>query len=632
MSKIKKIKKDESHNLRVDAKIKFRKSSSYGFDKVLSKIRTTLTPPEPLTVSEWAEKYRRLSAESSSSAGKLKLSNAEYQREMLDVFSNPKTKKVIYMTSSQVGKSTCIETIHGYYMHQKPCPMLNVNATGQMAEEFSKSRITPMIRDTPVLSELFSKGNRAKSTISRILFPSGTMSFAIASSPASLASRPVKVLTMDEVDRYEITKEGDSVQIAIKRTMTFWDSKILLASTPANEGSSIIEAQYLLSDQRKFHIKCKDCDHEQIFKWKNVKWKIDSNKRPVPESIHYECEACLYQMSDLDRYRAIKKGRWVASMPFTGIAGFHLSELYSPWRTLEQIIDSFLECKNSPELLQVWTNTCLGETWKETGESIDPSSLMIRSTEYRISKHTLPSSKIVSITVGVDVQKDYLQYEVVGWGEHDESWCLEIGELMGNTEDQDTMQLLDDIVNQRWVHPTEKRHVSVKMMFVDSGYRATTVYDYVMNAHASNVKAIKGRAGKIPVIDRMGADLKKRTATNKKLVIVGVDTGKSTVYAYLNTEVGHAGYCHFGEHCGEEYFAQLTAEELRIKFKKGFTYKEWFKVRERNEALDCRNYAYAAHKFKKTNYTSEFLRLTRPDPKTLPYKPKKVNRNIRMKT
>ena len=622
----------ETSNLRVDSKVDFKRSTDQGFSKILAKMRTIITPPEPLTVSQWAEKYRRLSAESSSSAGKLKLSNAEYQREMLDVFSDPKTKKVIYMTSSQVGKSTCVETVHGYYMHQKPCPMLNVNANGQMAEEFSKSRISPMIRDTPVLAELFSKASRAKSTIARILFPSGSMSFAIASSPASLASRPVKVLTMDEVDRYEITKEGDAVQIAIKRTMTFWDSKILLASTPANEGSSVIEAQYLLSDQRKYHIACKDCDHEQIFKWKNVKWESGDDGVLLPESVHYQCEACSYKMSDLDRYRAIKRGRWIASKPFAGVAGFHLSELYSPWRTLQQVVESFLECKNSADLLQVWTNTCLGETWKETGESVDPSSLMIRATEYKIREFVLPSSKIVSITIGVDVQKDYLQYEVVGWGNNDESWSLEVGELMGNTEQKDTLEMLNDVVNQRWTHPTEKRKVSVKMMFVDSGYRATTVYDYVLGERSSNIKAIKGRAGKIPVIDRMGTDIKKRTATNKKLVIVGVDTGKATVYAYLNVEVGNSGYCHFGEHCGTEFFAQLTAEELRIKFRKGFTYKEWFKVRERNEALDCRNYAYAAHKFKKTYYNAEYLRLTAPDPKTQPHKPKKPASRVRMKS
>lgn len=629
---MKKLKKDESYNLRVDSKIKFKKSKNAGFGKILAGIRTILTPPEPLTVSQWGEKYRRLSAESSSSAGKFKLSNAEYQREMLDAFSDPKTKKVIYMTSSQVGKSTCIETVHGYYIHQKPCPMLNVNANGQMSEEFSKSRITPMIRDTPVLSALFSRSNRAKSTIARILFPSGSLSFAIASSPASLASRPVKILSMDEVDRYEITKEGDAVQIAIKRTMTFWDSKILLASTPANEGSSIIEAQYLLSDQRRYFINCPDCDHAQTFKWKNVKWQTDDDKKLVVESIHYSCEACSHEMSDLDRYRAIKKGKWIASKPFKGIAGFHLSELYSPWRTLEQIIESFLECKNSPELLQVWTNTCLGETWKETGESVDPSSLMIRATEYEVKGHVLPSIKIVSVTIGVDVQKDYLQYEVVGWGDNDESWSLQVGEIMGNTEDKETLELLDELVQQRWVHPSENRKVSVKMMFVDSGYRATTVYDYVLGARASNVKAIKGRQGKIPVIDRMGADIKKRTTTNKKLVIIGVDTGKATVYAYLNVDVGNSGYSHFGIHCNEEFFAQLTAEELRIKFRKGFTYKEWFKVRERNEALDCRNYAYAAHKYKRTHYAAEYLRLTRPASSTLPYKAKKSNGRVRMKS
>ena len=595
------------------------------FQSLISDTQQILQPPEDLNVTEWTEKYRRLSPESSASPGRIKISNAEYQREMLNVCGEPDTREVTFMTSSQVGKTTIIENIHGYFMHQAPCPMLNVQFSGTMLEEFSKNRISTMCRDSPVLAKIFKSKISSQSTIHRRMYPGGSLSYATAQSPGTLASRPVKVVTFDETDRYEKTKEGDAIEIGSKRVMAFWDSLIIKASTPGLEVSSVIERSFKLSDMRYFHIKCPHCTHEQKLKWSNVKWQDDD-----AATAKYLCADCGTLLDDIERHDSISKGRWIAEKPFVGHAGFHLSELYSPWRSLQQIVESFLRCKDHSDLLQVWVNTTLGETWKEEGESVDPTSLIARADEYEIEDYKLPSDKIVDITMGTDVQKGYLQYELVGWGEDSESWSLEVGELYGDTSELEVYMELEDVRNQLWTHPSGQK-MSVRMSFIDSGYNTSTVYEYVKSCKSKAIKAIKGMSGKRPILEEVNKKLKRREYKNKlKPEILGVDTAKVKLHNQLNTPKPGRSYCHFGTHNEEEFFLQITAEELRTKFVKGFAVLEWFNTRARNEATDTRVYAYAAYLKDRVDFQKEYDKLHNKSHQSGDASKVKARRKVRM--
>ena len=79
-----------------------------------------------------------------------------------------------------------------------------------------------------------------------------------ANSPASLASRPIKIVLMDETDRYPASAgtEGNPIKLAEKRTTTFWNKKKVKVSTPTIKGISQIEKEDVYKRQPEFIAEC----------------------------------------------------------------------------------------------------------------------------------------------------------------------------------------------------------------------------------------------------------------------------------------------------------------------------------------------------------------------------------------
>ena len=246
----------------------------------------------------------------------------------------------------------------GYFISQDPSPMLVVQPTLDMAQTWSKDRLAPMLRDTPVLGGLVKdpRSRDSGNTTLHKVFPGGHVTACGANSPSSLASRPVRNVFCDEVDRYPVSAgtEGDPVSLAKKRSATFWNRKILLVSTPTNKGASRIENAYEESDQRKYHVPCPHCHFEQPLVWSSVKWELDR-----PDTAQYCCSECGGLWDDAQRARAIKRGKWVTDLKTGKIAGFHLSALYSPWTPLEDGVRDFLEAKKQPATLKVKMSSVL---------------------------------------------------------------------------------------------------------------------------------------------------------------------------------------------------------------------------------------------------------------------------------
>lgn len=242
-------------------------------------IRSAIKPPPKLTVSQWADRFRQLSSESSAEAGKWSTSRAEYQRGMMDAVSDPSIETVVLMTAAQVGKTELINNVVGYHIHQDPAPMLVVQPTLEMAQTWSKDRLAPAVRDTPVLSSRIKdpRSRDSGNTTLHKVFAGGHVTACGANSPSSLASRPCRLILCDEVDRYPPSAgtEGDPVSLAKKRSTTFWNRKIILVSTPTEKGHSRIEQAYQESDQRKYFVKCPECEEDQVLRWANVHWEKD---------------------------------------------------------------------------------------------------------------------------------------------------------------------------------------------------------------------------------------------------------------------------------------------------------------------------------------------------------------------
>ena len=543
-----------------------------------------LKPPPRLSVAEWADLERRLDSQSSAEPGRWITARAEYQRGIMDACSDPSVKEVVVMCAAQLGKSEILLNTIGYHMAHDPAPILMMQPTVDMAQSFSKDRVTAgLLRSTPALRGKVkdSKAKDANNTTLHKVFPGGALSLVGANSPSSLASRPIRVVLCDEVDRYPPSagEEGDPISLAKRRAATFWNRKIIEVSTPTNRGASRIELAYEESDKRKFMVPCHDCGERQELVWSQVQWTD-------PKNPHYACKHCGSCWTDANRNRAIARGEWVATKPFNGMAGFHLSALYSPWVVLADAVEEFLASKKDPMRLKTFVNTFLGETWEDQGEGVDDVEIAKRREDYE----DMPD-QVVMLTAGVDVQDDRLEVEVVGWGAGEESWSIDYRVLHGDPSSPQLWQQLDEVLLRTFEHPIGKPMI-IRATCVDSGgHHTRAVYNYAKTRAGHRVFAIKGVGGEgKPIVGRPS----KNNIGKVPLYPVGVDTAKEMFYARLRMEEPGPGYCHFHQRFDDEHFRQLTAEKQVIRYHKGYPKRGWIKTRTRNEALDVRIYAIAA--------------------------------------
>ena len=551
-------------------------------------IAQSLRPPPKLTVSEWADTYRQLSRESSAVSGQWSTSKAEYQRGMMDAVSDPRYETVVLMTCAQIGKTELVNNVLGYHIHQDPCASLVVMPTVDMANAWSKDRLSPAIRDTPVLTRLIAdpKSRDSGNTVLHKSFPGGRVTASGANSPASLASRPCRLILMDEVDRFPLSagSEGDPVGLAKRRSATYYNRKIVLVSTPTETGSSRIAAAYEESDQRKYFVPCPHCGEHQVLKWSNVKWNDGD-----PSSAHYVCDECGSVWTELDRSRAIRRGEWRATAEAKGkVAGFHLNGIYSPWTRLEDAVQDFLTSKSDPMRLKTFVNTFLGETFdSERGEQLDEMDLMNRAEDW---DGDIPE-EVLLITAGVDTQDDRLEVELIGWGRGEESYSLAYHTLYGDPSTAELWLRLDDVLKTPFIHPITGEMICRSACVDSGGHYTQQVYNYCRTRAGRRIFAIKGIGGEgRPIVGRPS----KSNIGKVNLFPIGVDTAKEVVMARLRIKEPGEGYCHFPTGRSEEYYRMLTSEKRVVKYYKGRPKNEWVKTRTRNEALDCRVYGTAA--------------------------------------
>ena len=562
----------------------------------MSKTNQIWKAPPTLKISEWADKYRRLSPESSAEAGQWRTDRAEYQRGILDAFNNPNIERIVVMTSSQVGKTEILLNAIGYYIDQNPSPMLCVQPTLAMGQAFSKDRLAAMIRDSDKLKDSVkdARSRDSGNTTMHKAFAGGHISIVGSNSASGLASRPIRILLMDEVDRYETSagSEGSPISLAIARTKTFWNRKIFMCSTPTVKGISAIEDAFEESDQRYYHVPCPECNHKQVLKWKNVVW--DDEK---PETANYACDGCGAVISESKKQWMIKNGEWIATKPTNKVAGFHISELYSVWSTWADMAKNFLEAKKNPETLKTFINTSLGESWEEQGDAVEYETLLERRLNYDFTN--IPEEVLV-LTAGCDVQKDRIELQLVGWGKDYLAYVCDYKIFWGDPNSQNVWSDLDAYLKKRFKTDTD-RIIPISCTTIDSGgHHTNMVYQFTKPRQGRRVFAIKGlsTAGK-PIANRPTFVGKNKAV----LYGVGTDSAKEAIFARLATDPDQTTL-HFCSDLDEEYFKQLTAEKRITKFVRGRKTLAWKQIRPRNEALDTLVYNFAAIYILNPNFES----------------------------
>lgn len=586
--------------------------------RIFQRVAKIMEPPPKLTVSEWADSCRVLSEGLSSEAGRWSTDRLPYQRAIMDAMSDSKVQQVVVMSSSQIGKTEIILNVIGFFIAEDPSTILIVQPNKKpMAEDFSKHRFSYMIRDTPVLKGKISdkKSGDGDNTVFSKDFPGGFIAFAGANAPSDLAGRPVRVVLMDEVDRYPASsgEEGDPVELAITRSTTFWNRKSLMVSSPTNKDSSRIYDKFMEGTQEEWEYMCPACGKYQPYAFNRLNFK----------TMKMKCAHCDWELSREEIYEQPHK--WVAENPDSEIRSFHLNAMASSFTSWDGMVKQFKKANKSLKerhdisQLKVFINTKLGLPWDDaeyqaaSKRDVDEDSLMDRREEYDAA---LPGG-VLLLTGSVDVQGDRLEYEIRGWAKNDESWGIQRGIIWENPGFDGAWNSLVETMGQTFQF-ANGCGLNVAAVCIDTGGNHTNrVYKFIREMQRTGKKfyGIKGYADTpgIPLIYKKTKveikDNNGRVVDSTHIYILGVDSGKDDIQTWLEVKEPGAGYCHFPAEKGagydRMYFRGLLSEVKVEEFtRKGGIRIRWKKKQgvQRNEPLDLFNYNHAAKELVNPNF------------------------------
>lgn len=573
------------------------------------------SPPPKLKVSEWADQNRILSVESSAEYGRWITSRAEYQRGMMDACNEIGVRKITLMTSAQVGKTEIINNITGYFIDNQPAPMMVLQPTVDMGKAWSNDRLSPMVRDTPVLRTKVGNRTKGSKSVDNILhkqFVGGQLTIAGSNSPASLASRPIRILLMDETDRYPESagEEGDPVGLATARTKTFWNKLIIDTSTPVDEHLSKISKSFELSDKRYWFCPCPHCGKVNHMQWKNIQIPKLENGDYDTENTFMVCEFSGCVIEEKHRQAMIRKGKWIATAGMKkeelidficalhedpslispaksrekNHIGFAINQLASPWVTWAETATDFMSAKSKgKQSLKTFVNTAFGETWKEKSDKAD---VTVETLLERRESYVIPD-EVLFLTCAGDIQLDRIEMLVQGWSSEMKRWDIEHKIFRGDpVKDKVIWDEVDEFLKKRY------GNFPISCTAIDSGGQkgvTDVVYNFCKPRSGRRIFPIKGSSKYYT-----NAVSHPRQAGKQRVSLyeIGTDTIKDHLFF---TYLPDPKIVHVADWADEEYFSQLLGEKRIQSYKNGVAHYKWDKTRERQEVLDLYVYNQAAY-------------------------------------
>jgi phage terminase large subunit GpA-like protein len=582
-----------------------------------------LAIPDEMSTAQWAETYRFV--DRGSRKGKWSNETVPFLTEIMAAADDPAVREIVFQKSSQVGGSEVINNIIGKSIHLSPTEIGYVAEKEDKATAWTQESFDAMVRATPVLHRLVRQEPEFNNQKFKG-FAGGGLYILWATSPAELSSRPLQIIAFDEKAAYKPTKEGDPVKLGQARQKTYDGEELtIFNSTPRRcdcvndtDDCGDITHDYKRGDQREYYVPCPHCEEFQTLKFGGkdcsygLKWDEET-----PETPWYLCEHCGAMIEEFDREEMLSKGYWRASHAFNGIASFKINQLYSPFVSWGRMVVDFLEAVKNTAKLEVFTNTVLGDVWKPI-EKLEYEQLAWNLEPYPAQ---VPDGVLV-LTAGVDIQKDRIECEVVGWGRDNESWSIDYRVFEGQTGFDVIADDLDDDADADlepltsvWqdladylagsFNGTGPQTFRVQCVAIDSGYLSTRVYQFCKKYERRRWFAIKG--GSDPFRPLLAKPTKTTRGPIVRLFTIGVNAAKDEVFAALKVEKHGPGYCHFPDaqpYNEEAHMKQLASEKMVTHVRGGRSYRVYEKVgpNVRNEALDVRCYAVAARAILNPNY------------------------------
>lgn len=576
-----------------------------------------LAIPHEMSTPEWAETYRVV--DRGARKGRWSNETVPFATEIMACADDPFVREIVYQKPSQVAGTEITNNIIGRRIHLAPTEIIYCAEKEDKAKAWTQESFDSMVRVTPELQRsIYSTSQDNNQNVKR--FPGGGLYIVWATSPAELSSRPVQVIIFDEKAAYKPTNEGDAVKLGEARTKTYDGEELIVKiSTPRRCDCSMgetcgdISHDFIRGDQREYYVPCPHCNEFQTLQFGGkdaafgLKWDPE-----FPESPWYLCQHCAAIIEEFDREDMLAKGYWRAAAPFNGVASFKINQLYSPFVSWGRMVVDFLEANSSKAKLEVFTNTVLGEVWKPV-EQIEYEDLTWNLEPYAA---TVPNGVLV-LTAGVDVQKDRLECEIVGWGKDHESWSIDYKIFYGSPgievtqDDEEDLEPLSSVWDDLATYLMSSfvgvgnRPFRIQCVGVDSGYLATIVYKFCKKYAAKRWFAVKGMS------DPFKPLLSKPTVSGRnpkvRLFPIGTNAAKDDIFAALKVPEPGPAYCHFPDrqpYNEDAHMKQLCSERMVTHTRGGRSYRVYEKVgpNVRNEALDVRVYATVARAILNPNY------------------------------
>lgn len=586
----------------------------------------TCQPPPKLTTTQWANKYRYLAAESSALPGKYSTALTPWVVGMHEALDDPAIYKVVCMKAAQVAWTDgVLNNWIGRKIDIDPCPIIGLFSKNDSAKEYAQEKLAPMVMATPRLRNKMDVETSRKDG-NRALFKKyagGFLKLVGSNSPSNVKSTPAPCVFVEEPDdaAQNVGKQGDSIKLLEERTKTYHRRKIVFGGTPSIKGLSTIEDAYAGSDQRKFFVPCNECGEAHVLDWANVHWLTDTDKRhdiygtAVPESATYACPHCGVTWNDHQKNRNVRKGYWVATAEARGVAGFHISEIYSPFpgSRLTRLVERYLEAQHKFEQGDetdkiVFINSCLGLPYEYESHAPGQDELQARGEDY--AELTVPAGGLI-LTAGVDVQHDRLAIQIWAWGRGEEQWLIYWGELRAKTSTTDVNDPVWHELAQLLFTPKQHEHgygllVAATSIDASDGQTSDQVYTWVRNHQRHNVMACKGSSdlqydreifSKPRPIDTRGRNNSKAHKHGLHVFLVGTHRAKDLLIGDRGrlTLHGHGpGRMHWYSDVRADFYEQITSEVKapHRSIRKKLVWQKRAGVR--NEGLDTAVYALHA--------------------------------------
>ncbi len=563
-------------------------------------------PPPKLDLATWMETHMRLPAGASAMPGRVRLH--PWQRGIADAMSDPTIERVTVQKSARVGYSTLLIGLIGSHVDNEPAPVLCVLPVESDARSFVVDQVESVFEATPQLrGKLGAEADESgRNTLLHRRYPGGSLKVVAAKSPRNLRAHTARILIVDEASACEPTSEGDPISLAIRRTMTFANRKIVVGSTPVFEEGDPVIRGYSESDGRVFEVVPPCCETPTEIMWKHIEWPEGE-----PELAAFRCPHCDALTHEKHKAEMVARGAWRITRPAVkGHAGFRLNSLCStlPNASWPKLAAEWLVAKRSPDTLQAFINTVLGQGWRTAGEELDESALMDRAEPFGLPD-AIPEAVRV-IVAGCDVQRDRIEITFLGFSDS-ETFVLGHSEVWGDPKESTTWAEVDDALKTQWRHPLG-RMIGVDAAAVDAGDGETmdSVLAFCGPRFNRRVVAIKGAAGNRPAI-------KASDTKGSKLFIVGVDGLKARLLSSLNyrrkaegEEEERGWLWRFSNTLSAEWFDQLCSEKRVLKYSKGQPVHVFERIMGRRaEALDCVVYGLAVRNLVNVDLNRRFNEL-----------------------